>query len=42
MEKKFDAKMTEKVHEQRKLLKIGFLVKPDSLKKVALIVEVTC
>ena len=42
MEKKFDAKMTEKVHEQRNLLKIGFLVKPGSLKKVALMVGVTC
>ena len=42
MEKKFDVKMTEKVHEQRNLLKIGFLVKPGSLKKVALMVGVTC
>ena len=41
-EKKFDAKMTKKVHEQRNLLKISFLVKPDSLKEVALMVGVTC
>ena len=42
MEKKLGAKMAKKAHEQRNLLKINFLIKPDSLKEVALMVGVTC